>query len=326
MFRTVLVTGASGFLGSYIVEAAHDAGYQVHALIRPQSSREWLNYPWLVLHASELKDSGAVRGILEKVDCVIHSAGVMATTSRSARDSQETNAGITRMLAEESIKAKIKRFVFCSSLAAGGPGSGPRGRTEDDFDNPVSHYGRSKLEAERILKSLSCKLSSVSLRFSMIYGPRDRNIFGFFKACSGRLIPLMGRSPLYTSMVHVHDAASAAVKALEADIKSGSCYQITDGTCYTLDSLYDYMEKALGKEKKGRRVRIPFWLVSLQAWVLHDLRRVRGISPDQVRQFRARYWCASIEKATSELGWKPLINLAEGLKQTVSWYREQGWM
>lgn len=332
MAKKILVTGASGFLGSHICEVAHEEGVtggeegEVHALVRPQSSREWLGHDWLRIYTAEPSDRRALREILSGVDYVIHSAGVMATTSRNARDSRETNAGVTRMLAGESAAAGIKRFVFCSSLAAGGPGPGPEARTEDDPDVPVSHYGHSKLDAERTLKSLSDRLSSVSLRFSMIYGPRDRNIFGFFKACSGRVVPLMGRKPLYTSMVHVRDAARAAVSALEADVEPGSVYQISDGKCYTLEELYDYMEEALGKTNRGRRVRVPFWLVSLQAWILHDVRRVRGISPDQVRQFRARYWFATPDKAVRELGWKPEIDLAEGLKQTVAWYRERGWL
>lgn len=322
----VLITGASGFLGSHICEAANQQSYEVHALIRQTSSRKWLSHDWVNLYVAELSNRQAMAEILSEVDYVIHSAGVMATTSRSARDSRRTNLDFTRMLVEESINAGIKRFVFCSSLAAGGPGPGPQPRTEDDSDNPVSYYGRSKLEAERMLTSFSDRLSTVSLRFSMIYGPRDLNIFGFFKAASGKIIPLMGYNTLYTSMVYGPDAARATVAALSADIKSGSTYQITDGVGYTLDELYVYMEEALGKEEGGKRVRFPFWLVMLKAWWNHDILRVRGISPDQVRQFRALYWKASSQKATAELGWKPEYDFKKGLEKTISWYREAGWL
>ncbi|MCK4334686.1 NAD(P)-dependent oxidoreductase [candidate division WOR-3 bacterium] len=324
--KKILVTGASGFLGSHILEAAHEKGFEVHALVRPNSSREWLGHEWLHFHTSELTDRKAITAILGKVEYVIHSAGVMATTSRNERDSQRTNVEATQMLAEESISAGIKRFVFASSLAAGGPGPGPQARTENDPDCPVSHYGRSKLDAELMLKSLSDKLSFVSLRFSMIYGPRDHNILGFFKTLEGNLVPVMGYKPLYNSMIYVKDAASAAVKALSADVTSGSVYQITDGQAYTLEGLYDNMEEALGKGKKAMRIKIPFWLVMLRAWWLHDIRRVRGISPDQVRQFRSRYWYVSPDKAIRELGWEPKMDIMNGLVETVEWYRRQGWL
>jgi nucleoside-diphosphate-sugar epimerase len=323
--KKVLVTGASGFLGSHICEAAHEAGYQVHALIRNTSSREWLNHGWITIHVSELDDRKSLSQIIEGMDYVIHAAGVMATTSRNPRDSHRVNLELTRLLAESSAEAGVRRFVFCSSLAAGGPGPDPRPRTEDDPDNPVSHYGRSKLAAEQMLAAFS-DLSTVSLRFSMIYGPRDRNIFGFFKAASGKVIPLMGCNTLHTSMVYGPDAARAAIAALAADIKSGSVYQITDGVGYTLNELYDYMEQALGKAEKGKRLRFPFWLVMLKAWWNHDILRVRGISPDQVRQFRALYWKASCEKAIRELGWKPEVDFKEGLAMTVKWYRNHNWL
>lgn len=327
MPKRLLVTGASGFLGSHICEEAHDEGYEVHALTRPQSSTEWLKYDWLHIHKAELFDKQILSSILCNVDFVIHNAGVLATTSRNERDSRITNVGLTSLLAEESIKAGIKRFVYVSSLAAGGPGKGPEARTEEDPSRPVSHYGRSKLEAERMLASLSGRLHSISLRYSMIYGPRDLNILGFFKAASGKKVPLMGFKPIFSSMIFVKDAARAAISALSADVESGSVYQITDGKCYTLDDIYDGIEQALGKQVRVvKRVRVPFWLVTLAAWWNHDVAKVRGISPDQVKQFKALYWFASPEKAIKELGWKPLVNFDDGIRLTVDWYRERGWI
>lgn len=325
MSERVLVTGASGFLGSHICEAAKSRGYDVYALIRPESSARWLGEGLNVIRA-ELSDKDKISSYLEGIDYVIHNAGVLATTSRNERDSRRTNLELTKKLAVECINKGVKRFVFVSSLAAGGPGSGPEARTETDPDRPVSHYGRSKLEAERTLSSLSKSLFTISLRYSMIYGPRDRNILGFFKAASGRTIPLMGYKPIYTSMVYVKDAANAALSALSAEVEPGGVYQITDGERYTLDLLYDCIEEVLGKEKKGRRRKIPFWLVSLAAWWNHDIANARGISPDQVRQFRALYWYASAEKARRELGWKPGFRLKEGLRATVDWYKEHGWL
>ncbi len=323
----LLVTGASGFLGSHICEAAHNQGCEVHAHVRPGISQRWLAHNWLHIHVADFDDRKAIEAALADVDYLIHCAGVMATTSRNEKDSRRVNLDLTRMLAGQSINAGIKRFVFASSLAAGGPGRGPEARTEENPDNPVSHYGRSKKDAEDMLKSFAKDLPVVCLRFSTIYGPRDRNIFGFFKAVSGKTVPVVGgKKTLYNSMVYVEDAARAALSALAADVPSGSVYQISDGQPYPLPRLYAYFEQALDKKEKGKRVGVPFWLVMLQAWWLHDVVRKRGISPDQVRQMKARYWFASPAKAIRELGWKPEVGFKEGMARTVAWYRQQGWL
>jgi len=322
----VLVTGASGFLGSHICDVLHEAGYDVHALVRPTSSLQWLQHDWLCIHKVDYNDIQLISHILSKVDYVVHCAGVMATTSRNGRHSRQTNLDITRMLAEESAKAGIKRFIFTSSLAAGGPGQSSEARTEDNSDNPISNYGRSKKAAECMLASMSDNLFSVILRFSMIYGPRDSNILNFFKRATTRVVPLIGRNPIYTSMVHVKDAARAVVASLKADIESGSLYQITDGVRYTIDSIYGHIEEALEKDKEARRIKFPMWLVMLKAWWNHDVLNKRGISPDQVRQFKGRYWVASPEKARKDLDWRPEIDIKKGLADTVKWYLTQGWL
>ncbi|MBN2380279.1 NAD-dependent epimerase/dehydratase family protein [candidate division WOR-3 bacterium] len=326
--RVLLITGVSGFLGSRISFLAHEQGYEVHGLVRKTSSLSGImDHSWLRLHTADLSDRRELSEILTHTDYVIHTAGVMATTARNRKDSHRTNLELTRIIAEESAEAGIKRFVYCSSLAAGGPGKGQDARTEQDPDHPVSFYGRSKLHAEKMLASMSNDLSVIFLRFSTIYGPGDRNIFGFFKAASGRIIPVPGgRKILVNSMVYVDDAARASLAAMDADVPSGSVYQISDGKPYPLPRMFDYMEQALGKTQKAKRLSIPYWLVMLQSWWLHDVVRKRGISPDQVRQMRALYWFASPEKAIRELGWKPEVDFTEGLTRTVKWYRDHNWL
>lgn len=323
----VLITGASGFLGSHICEVAHEQGYQVYALVRKASSRQWLKHDWLKIHEVDYNDMDSISSLLSKADYVIHCAGVLGTTSRNERDSRRTNITLTRIVAQESAKAGVKRFVYVSSLAAGGPGKGPQARNEDFPDNPVSHYGRSKKDAELMLASMSTLLSVVSLRYGTIYGPGDRNILGFFKAVSSRFVPLIGGKKIFcNSMVYIEDAARAALAALTAEVKSGSVYYITDGNPYPLPKLYDYIEEALDKPVKSRRIGIPFWMAMVGAWWLHDIIRKRGLSPEQVRMMRALYWFASPDKAIRELDWKPKVCFREGLRRTVVWYHENGWL
>jgi nucleoside-diphosphate-sugar epimerase len=275
----VLVTGASGFLGSHISEAAHDAGYEVHVLIRQTSSRRWLKHDWLNIHVANLDDRCGLSGALKGMDAVIHNAG--ATSGYSKEILQRVNIEATKVLAEESIKAGVKRFVYISSQAAGGPGTGPFQKTEDDPDCPVSAYGRSKKKAEELLYSLRDKIEVVSLRYPAIYGPRGTETLRIFRILQGPLQPIMGLEPLYTSMVYV----------------------------------------------EGMRIRLPFWLVSLAAWWTHEVRGEQtSFTREKVREFKARYWLASSERAMRELGWRPQVLPQEGFAKTIRWYRYKRWL
>ncbi|MCK4334687.1 NAD(P)-dependent oxidoreductase [candidate division WOR-3 bacterium] len=323
LIKKVLVTGASGFLGSHISEAAHDAGYEVHALIRQTSSRRWLKHDWLNIHVANLDDRCGLSGVLKGMDAVIHNAG--ATSGFSEEDFQHVNVEGTRTVVEESIKAGVKRFVYISSQAAGGPGKGPFPKTEDDPDCPVSAYGRSKKKAEELLYSLRDKIEVVSLRYPAIYGPRGKEMLPVFKLAGGIIQPLIGMKPLYTSMVYVTDAARAAVAAAKAKLPSGSIYYITDGIDYTVEYLYDQIGEALGR--RGMRIRLSFWLVSLAAWWTHEVRGEQtSFTREKVREFKARYWLASSERAMRELDWRPQVLPQEGFAKTIRWYRYKRWL
>ncbi|MBN2380277.1 NAD(P)-dependent oxidoreductase [candidate division WOR-3 bacterium] len=319
--KKVLVTGASGLLGSHVCEALHEAGYEVHALIRETSSRQWLKHDWLRIHTADVTDRKALATILMDMDYVIHT--VRFTEGKNLR---KRNVELVTMLCEECIKAGVERLVYSSSLAAGGPGRSQEPRSEADPDRPVTYYGIRKKDAEQILENFKQNLHVISLRYSVIYGPRDTHAFSLFKSMKTGIIPVVSRKPIYSSVIYVEDAARAAVAALTGKVASGSIYQITDGETLTVDRFYDYIEEAIGGEKKSKRVRVPFHAAMLGSWILHYIFRVSEIFPDRVRQFKANYWAASPAKAIRELGWKPLTNIREGLARTVIWYREHGWL
>lgn len=321
--KKVLVTGASGFLGSHIVEAAHEAGYEVHAIIRETSSRRWLKHDWLNIHVANLDELTGLSEMLKGMDVVIHNAG--ATSGYSKETLQKVNVEGTKAIVEESIKAGVKRFVYVSSQAAGGPSKGTYPKTEDDPDCPISTYGFSKKTAEEILLGLRDRIQIVILRYPVIYGPRGEEMLPIFKILSGPLQPVIGFKPLYTSMIYVTDAAQAAVAALQAKVASGSIYYIADGVDYTIEYLYDLIGEALGK--KGLRIKLPLWIVSIAAWWVHDVRKKRpSFNREEVREFKARFWLASSEKAMRELGWKPQVLPGEGFAKTTRWYRYKRWL
>jgi len=320
--KKVLVTGAAGFLGPAICEALHEAGYEVHGLLE-KNRKSPVEKPWLRLHCIDLKDSKPLVKLLRGIPMVIHNAGALSRFKEEQLIN--VNVGLTRELANNAVQAGVERLVFTSSQAVGGPSAGPCPKKETDPDCPVSPYGRSKKRAEEVLYTFKDKLHIVSLRYCPIYGPRGREFLPLFKILSGRIHPLVGSKPTYINLIYVEDAARAAVAALEAEVPSGSYYYISDGIDYTDTHFYDLICQAL--ESGGTRIRVPFWLASLAAWLQNDvLKKSSVFTRDKVNEMKARYWLSSPEKAISELNWKPEVRSEEGLYNTVRWYRYKRWI
>jgi nucleoside-diphosphate-sugar epimerase len=321
--KKVLVTGASGFLGSHICEALHEAGYEVHALIRENSSRIWLKKSWIHVHPLGFDKDTELLDILSGIDSVIHTAGRVFGTREEL---WEANLEVTVKLVNLCIASGIRRFVYASTQSVGGPSKGPYPKSPEDPDCPESSYGQSKKAAEDEINKKSKKIHITSLRYSPVYGPRDKESLRMFKTLQGRIHPLFGSKPIYTNMVYAEDAARAAVVAVTADTPSGSVYNINDGVDYTMAYLYDLITEAL-ENKRGVRIKVPFWVLELASWWENTiLGRHSVFNKDKIGEFRARFWLASSQKAVDELNWKPEVKIRDGLKETVWWYRVKKWL
>jgi len=322
----ILVTGASGILGSHICEAAHQAGYEVHALIRKTSSRRWLGHDWLTVHVVELDDPAGLREVLEGMDAVIHNAGV--TSGSSPESCRKVNVEGTMTIAQASVEVGVRRFVFVSSRSAAGPNKKLFIRTEDDPDCPIEAYGQSKKKAEELLYALRDRLELVSLRYALLYGPRDTHLLPIFKMLSSPLHPIAGLRAIYTPLLYVKDAARAAVCAASADaasFQSGSVYYVSDGIPYSLETMYDLILSSAGK--RSLRIRIPLWMVGLAAWFAHSvLKKKTGFTPDSVRELRSGSRLVSPARFMQDFGWRPQVLPHEAFAITVRWYREHGWI
>ncbi|WP_437732212.1 NAD-dependent epimerase/dehydratase family protein [Sorangium sp. So ce1335] len=327
----VLVTGASGFLGSHVAEQLVQKGHGVVALVRRSSSTKFLSsLRGVELAYGAIEDAESVRRAVVDagVDAIVHSAGLV-----KARDEAEffrVNVGGTRnMLDAAKAAPSLKRFVFVSSLAAIGPSLDGRPVAPDARPAPVTRYGRSKLEAERLVVAEKDALPVVVLRPPMIYGPRDQESFAFFQSVARRFLPMLGDGTNTLSVIYASDAAAACIRALESDVPSGRAYFIDDGRVYVWRDMLAEVEAAIGA-RAFVRVGVPFALMRGAALASEGMSRLTGkpvmLTRDKLNELAASHWVCDAGEARRELGWEPQVSWSEGTRRAVAWYREHGWL
>jgi len=323
-----LVTGANGFIGSHLVEALVARGDEVRALLRPTSDRRWLEGLDYAAVIGDLDDTSALEAAAAGVDVVYHVAGV--TKARDDRDFMRVNArGTANVAAACSAQETPPRLVYVSSQAAAGPcGSGAGASREDEECLPITDYGQSKLDGERALAEYAAKLPYVILRPSAIYGPRDAEMFLFFKFLSHGVEPAFGRAARYVSLCYISDIVAALLLASEVDRARGQTYFVAHDEVWDWHRLSQAAAAALGV--KARRVRMPEAVLFGAATIAELTAAVRGraatLNRQKARDLVQRRWVCDISKAKDELGFAPAVGFEAGARRTASWYREQGWL
>ena len=312
----VLVTGATGFVGSHVAQAFVEAGYEVRVGARASSNLRWISSVDTERVPLDVRgDPEDISRAVENVDVVVHAAGI--TRARRPQDYYPVNAGGTRKVAAAALRAGVRRFVLISSLAARGP---------DGRDHPESDYGRSKLEAEIHLRSLSGRMETVVLRPAAVYGPRDTDLLPLFRLARAGWLPVpSGAAPLQP--VYAEDAARAALAAAHAPVGFGP-FPVAENRRYTWPDAAAGLEKALGRTV--RVVRLPagaFVLAGRGAeWAAKPLSAVPILDERRARDLALNAWTCDVSGTGEALGWRAEVPLFEGLERTARWYGQVGWL
>jgi nucleoside-diphosphate-sugar epimerase len=301
----VLITGATGFLGSRLVARLTEGGHDVRAVVRATSRTETIGGLGAECRVASLSTGQGLDKVIEGVDIVVHAAG--GGRNRSKAQMYADNRDTTKTLLAACEGSDIKRFVHISSLAAAGPskdGAAPHERA------PTSHYGRSKAEAEDAVLAAESFPVTV-LRPCAVYGPGDAAMAPLFRMASKGwlLLPGPGKG---TAFVHVHDCVSAIVAAIEQDHPSGRVYGVAERVVRN-EELPDIMERAAGS--RPRVVKIP-----------GPLLKTMGLVWDKAADLAQPYWICESAGIRDDLGWSPSIPIEHGFVQTMAWYREEGWV
>jgi nucleoside-diphosphate-sugar epimerase len=323
----VLITGANGFLGSHVAEKLASEGHELRLLLRRTSDTQFLEGLEYERAEGDIRHAASLEAAASGVDAVVHCAGL--TTARTEREYREVNEYGTKDLADAAVRAGVQRFVYISSLAAQGPS--PDGAFYDAMEvtpDPRSPYGESKLGGERHVMAKSDEMSVVSLRCPVIYGPRDRALLPFYHLVRFRIMPLYGDGQHQISWVYVKDAASAITRSLTAHGPSGRIYTISDGGRHTWRKLATMLGDTLGRQPL--KVPVPGLLYGAAGLAGSAaggvLRMALPLNRHRVREFAQQYWVCGHERITRELGWEPAYLPDEGLRETLAWYREHGWV
>ena len=323
-----LVTGASGFVGSHLVEELAARGFRVRALVRKSSNLRWLRRAKPELAYGDVTVAESLPAALDGVDYVFHAAGVVKAISRA--EYMRVNAGGTDALLLACTGARsLKRIVLVSSLAAGGPsGRGPA-VVEDDPPRPISFYGESKLKAEQIALSYAGRLPVTIVRPPAIYGPRDTEVLDYIRcAARFRMAIIAGRPDTRLSVINVHDVTSGLILAALSQQSLGRTYYLGGPEVVTWVDVAAALGDVL--RCKLRRVCLPVTVARIGALLAEFYtlitRKPALLNRQKVREILAGGWVCSIERARREIGFEPRIGIREGMAQTVKWYRENGWM
>jgi nucleoside-diphosphate-sugar epimerase len=329
----ILITGASGFIGSFIVEEALKQGFETWAAVRKSSSKEYLQDERI--HFIELNLSSKAQLIEQlrphQFDYVVHAAGVTKCLNKA--DFRRINTEGTKNLVDAllDLQMPLKRFVFLSSLSVFGaikeqlPYDEIR---EDDTPKPNTEYGRSKLEAEKYIDSIGSRLPYTILRPTGVYGPREKDYFMMAKSIKQHIDFAVGYQRQDITFVYVTDVVQAVFLALEKG-ETGRKYFLSDGQVYQSTTFSDLIHEELGR---------PWWLrITAPVWVLrvvtffgeyigHMTGKVTALNNDKYNILRQRNWRCDIEPARRELGFEPKVQLKEGVKTTIRWYKDHKWL
>ena len=324
----ILVTGATGFIGSFIVEEALNKGMEVWAAMRKTSSLEYLRDSRIHRIELNLSSEDDLKNQLKDhpFDYVVHAAGV--TKCIHQEDFYRINTEGTKNLvnAIRTLKMPLKRFVYLSSLSIFGPIREQQPYqeiTEADTPQPNTAYGKSKLLAEQFLDGINESLKADEEPF-----PYVKDYFLMAKSIKGHSDFSVGYKQQDITFVYVQDVVQAVFLAIDYG-KTGRKYFLSDGQVYQSSTFSNLIRQELGRPW-WIRIKAPIWILRVVTFFGEHIGRMTGkitaLNNDKYHILKQRNWRCDIQPAIDELGYHPEYPLELGVPLTIRWYKENKWL
>ncbi|HTU19565.1 MAG TPA: NAD-dependent epimerase/dehydratase family protein [Gemmataceae bacterium] len=330
MTTTCLITGATGFLGGHLVEACAGRGWNVRALARASSDTGLLELHQATLIRGDMTDGTAIREALQGVEVVFHCAAKVGDWG-PVEEYRAVNVEALRGLLDACRERSLKRFVHFSSL--GVYAARHHHGTDENEPLPAHHidgYTQTKVESEQLVMSYQrqYQLPVVVLRPGFIYGPRDRTLMPKLleNVRKGKFRYIGGASKRAMNCIYVGNLVEAALLAAEKPEAIGQIYNLTDGQFVSKKQFFGSIIEGLGLPKPPP-VPVPLWAARVMAWWMEgQARKKNSPKAPRVTQGRLKLFGLnldfSIEKAKSQLGYRPRWSFDEGMRETVAWYKQ----
>lgn len=324
----IFITGATGFIGSHLADELLKRGNHVKCLVRESSSTKWLkDKPFEFVYGNLFKKD-VLKTALADVDYVYHVGGV--NFAKRKEDYFKGNADSTKSLIETcyEINPGLKRFVHLSSQTVTGPSLNVKPVNEETVCNPITTYGRSKLEAEKIVLQYFDKMNCTIIRAPAVYGPRDAAIFEYFKTMNKGLQPMIGFDNKTLSLIHSSDLVRGMILAGESQSAKSKIYFISSGKFFSWKEIGDITSRLLGR--KTLTIRIPHFAVytvgAFAQFFAMFSDKPAILNLEKCRDITQSHWICSSEKAGKELGFREEMSIEKGIEDTISWYKDNRWL
>ncbi len=329
MDKRVLILGATGFIGTHLVESAKESSFEIFAAYRKEQ-----NYPILKKNADQLikidfEDLPQLRKNLEthSFDAIVYNAGL--TSANGYEDYKKVNCDYLIELLQliKKLKKRPEKLVYISSLAAMGPAEQQKDQIlrPDSPLKPISHYGKSKAAAEFALQN-QCPIPYCIIRPTAVYGPRDKGLLDIFKALNRRLNIQISTKAQELSFIYVKDLSRLILLAIE-HAEHKNIFLAANAPVYSANNFNKVIKKQLGK--KSLKIKLPFNFVRLIAVLNEKLSKLTGKHPkldrEKLKEITSHSWKCDVSNL-SKINYKSEYNLQQGICETIQWYKHNHWI
>ncbi len=326
--QIAVVTGSNGFVGSHLVDLLLKKNFSVRCVVRESSNLKWLEGKDTEIFKCGLFDKVGLASALKDTDYIYHVAGVVK--SKTKKGYYLGNVETTRNLLDVALEQNknLKRFVVLSSQTVTGPSLNSKPVNEETECAPLTTYGKSKFEEEKLALGYKDKLPITICRAPAVYGERDTEIFIYFQNFAKGITTKIGLDKKLISLIHVADLVEGLYMAAMSEKTIGEIYFISSEKYYLWDEINSITSTVLNM--KAVKILVPHFLVYTLAAIAQFFSlfssKAATLNLEKAKDLVQHAWICDTSKAMRDFGYRQNVSMEEGIKRTCEWYKEMKWI